>query len=72
MSNCTVNDDDLHRIVLAADQLRSYTNVLKILQLALSLPSTSASCEQSFSAMRRVKNYLRTTMGQERFSSLGF
>ena len=71
MSDCTVNDEDLHRIQSVSDQLQNYPNVLKILQLALTLPSTSASCERSFSAMRRVKNYLRTTMGQQRFSSLG-
>ncbi len=27
--------------------------------------STNATSERSFSALRRIKNYLRTTMGQE-------
>lgn len=31
----------------------------------------SASCERSFSCLRRLKNYLRTTMGKTRLSDLG-
>ena len=31
---------------------------------------SSATCERSFSMMRRVKNYLRSTMQQDRFSAL--
>ena len=34
------------------------------------MPVSSASSERSFSAMRRIKNYLRTTMGDERLSNL--
>ena len=40
------------------------------LQLILVLPATNATSEHSFSALRRVKSYLRNTMGQERLSSL--
>lgn len=34
------------------------------------LPTTSASCEQSFSKLKLIKNYLRSSMSQERLSSL--
>lgn len=34
------------------------------------MPVTTATAEHSFSAMRRIKTYLRSTMGEERFSSL--
>lgn len=34
------------------------------------MPVSSATSERSFSAMRRVKNYLRSTMGDERLSNL--
>jgi len=71
-SDCTVHDEDLHRIVSDSDQLRSNPNVLKMLQLAMMPPSTSASYERSFSAMRHVKNYLRTTTGRDRFSSQAY
>ena len=29
----------------------------------------TASCERSFSAMRRIRNYLGSTMSQDRFSN---
>ncbi|KAL4119312.1 hypothetical protein QTP88_012137 [Uroleucon formosanum] len=41
-----------------------YPNLFKLLQVALVLPILSASCERSFSAMRRIKSWTRTTMGQ--------
>ena len=46
-------------------------NVLKLYTALLTLAVTVASNERSFSCLRRVKNYLRSTMGQERLSSLG-
>ena len=48
----------------------SYPNLYKMLQLALTLPIGSSTTERSFSAMRRIRNWLRSTMGQSRFSSL--
>ncbi|XP_060856949.1 zinc finger MYM-type protein 1-like [Metopolophium dirhodum] len=47
-----------------------YPNLFKLLQVALVLPISSASCERSFSATRRIKSWTRTTMGQERLSDL--
>lgn len=49
---------------------QTFTNLLKCLQIAASIPISSASCERSFSAMRRVKNWLKTSMKHERFSNL--
>ena len=50
--------------------LNEFPNLFKTLKLAASIPISSASCERSFSAMRRIKNWLRTTMTQDRFSNL--
>ncbi|KAF0752083.1 Dimer Tnp hAT domain-containing protein [Aphis craccivora] len=41
-----------------------------MLQVALTLPVSFATCEQSFSAMRRIKTWVRTSMRQERFTNL--
>jgi len=38
------------------------SQVCRVLQLVLIMPATNASSERSFSALRRVKNYLRNTM----------
>lgn len=45
-------------------------NLHKLLQIAIGLPVSSAGCERSFSAMRRIKTWLRATMNQERFSNM--
>ncbi|CAI6376491.1 unnamed protein product [Macrosiphum euphorbiae] len=47
-----------------------YPNLYKLIQVAITIPVSSATCERSFSAMRRVKNWLRTSMGQNRFTNL--
>lgn len=41
-----------------------------ILQVALTIPVSSCSCERSFSALRRLHTWLRRTMGQERLNDL--
>src|SRR5207244_7285453 len=45
-------------------------DVLTLLKLCLVLPASTASAERSFSTLRRVKSYLRATMGQERLNHL--
>ena len=44
--------------------------VYKLLRLALVLPATNAVSENSFSALRRVNTYLRSTMNQSRLNHL--
>jgi len=36
----------------------------------LVLPATTASCERTFSELRRLKTYLRSSMAQDRLNSL--
>lgn len=38
--------------------------------LLATIPATSCSAERSFSGLRHLKTYLRSTMGQERLSNL--
>ncbi|XP_034065942.1 zinc finger MYM-type protein 1-like isoform X1 [Gymnodraco acuticeps] len=47
-----------------------YPNFIKLFCLALSLPVGTATCERSFSTMQRIRNWLRTTMHQERLTTL--
>ena len=47
-----------------------YPNIYVALRIILTIPVVVASAERSFSALRRIENYLRTTMTQERLSSL--
>lgn len=55
--------------------LRETENYLKIvpefvrfLTLVLTIPGSSCSNERSFSVLRRIKNYLRSTMAQDRLN----
>lgn len=41
-----------------------------MLQVAFTLPVSSATCERTFSAMRRIKTWTRTSMLQDRFANL--
>ena len=47
-----------------------YSEVIKLLKLILVMPATNAISERSFSALKRVKTYLRTTMTQRRLNHL--
>ncbi|KAL4091238.1 hypothetical protein QTP88_025960 [Uroleucon formosanum] len=48
-----------------------FPTLTRLIQLFITVPTNSASCERSFSCLRRLKTYLRTTMGQSRLNSLG-
>ena len=47
-----------------------FPNLFKLLKLFLTVPVSTASAERSFSVLKRVKNYLRNSMLQERLSHL--
>ena len=47
-----------------------YPNVYTLLKIVCTLPVTTATCERSISVIRRLKTYLRATMGQQRMSFL--
>lgn len=47
-----------------------FPNLFKLIQVGLTIPISSATCERSFSSMRRIKNWLRTSMGQSKFTDL--
>jgi histone deacetylase complex regulatory component SIN3 len=56
---------------LASTNPDLYPNVTKCLHVLLAMPVSTASAERSFSSMRRLKTYLRSTMTTERLSGLG-
>ena len=48
----------------------AFPELYKLTSLVLTIPSTSASVERSFSVLKRVKSFQRSTQGQERLSNL--
>ena len=55
---------------LKACDPKTFSNLFVLLKIACTLPVTSCECERSCSVLRRLSNYMRATMGQERLSSL--
>lgn len=47
-----------------------FPNLFIVLRIYLTLPISVASGERSFSKLKQIKNYLRTSMSQERLSDL--
>ncbi|XP_041860484.1 zinc finger MYM-type protein 1-like [Melanotaenia boesemani] len=56
-----IHDNDLSEI---------YPNFWTALRIALTLPVTVAQAERSFSKLKLIKSYLRSTMSQERLTGL--
>ena len=47
-----------------------FPNIHHVLRVICTVPVTSCECERSINVLRRLKTYLRSSMGQERFSGL--
>ena len=64
------NMPDLPSKTLFMARFNMWPNINTILRLICTIPVTSCECERSVSVLRRLKTYLRSTMGQERLSGL--
>ena len=53
---------------LTSAQKEFYSEIIKIVTLILVMPATNAVSERSFSALRRLKTWLRTTMTEARLN----
>ena len=72
ISDSTMDIFDVKKYFMdATAAVRSHFNeVMLVLKLILVLPATNTTSERSFSAMKWIKSYLRSTMGQERLNNL--
>ena len=61
--------DSLAKSIKVCDKQR-FPNVFILIKIGCTLPVTSAECERSFSAMRRLRTWLRSSMNSERLSAL--
>ena len=55
---------------LASELQNVFPHIFKLCQICVIIPSSSASAERSFSRMKLIKTYLRTTMKSSRLSAL--
>ena len=67
-----VNMKDVKIVVTSCmiDMKIHYPNILKLIQIYFTPSMTSAEAERTFSSMKRVKTYLRSTMCQSRLNSI--
>ena len=61
--------DTLAKAITKCDEKR-FPNLLVLLNIACTCPITFAECERSFSAMRRLRTWLRASMKIERLGSV--
>lgn len=62
--------EDVQVVLQLLSPSLAFPNLRKCIQIALTVPVTSASCERSFSAMKLLKTYLRNKTEDDRLSDL--
>lgn len=60
----------LHKTLITSSLEASIPNIEIILRIICILPSSNASGERSFSVLKRIKNFLRSSLDQEKMSDL--
>jgi hypothetical protein len=63
--NCLTNQN-----CCLTNQMNLYPNISIAYQILFTVPVTIASAERSFSKLKLLKNYLRSTMSQDRLNRL--
>lgn len=63
---------EVANIIRELELNQALAEVTKLVRLILTVPATSASCERSFSSLKRVNNYMRCSQSEKRSSNLVF
>ena len=61
---------DLMEFINVNDLFDAMSKLFRLCALILTIPSTTASVERSFSALKRIKTYQRNTTGENQISGL--
>ena len=61
----------LNYVIHDVYQLKAaFPSLLKLLQITQTIAVSTAECQRSFAALKRIKTYLRSTMSKDRLSNL--
>ena len=66
----TIKDIVMYIRGFSSSERQIFSEVVTLVNLVLVNPATNAISERSFSAMKRIKTYLRSTMSQERLNAI--
>lgn len=61
---------ELRMCILQYNAEDIFSAVLKLINILITIPMTTSEPERCFSTLKRIKDYLRNTMGQERLNAL--
>jgi len=63
--------DNVHDVFLELLPLKSaFPTLLKLVQISMTIVVSTAHCERSFSVVKHIKTYLRTSIGKEWLQNL--
>ncbi|KAL4153204.1 hypothetical protein QTP88_001037 [Uroleucon formosanum] len=60
----------LLKFIIENQLLDTFSETSKLLKIVITIPMTSAEAERSFSTLKRIKTFLRSTMSEDRLSAL--
>ena len=71
-SDCYKNKSvtEISETIIATKLENTFSETLKLCHLIMTIPSTTATTERSFSVLKRIKTYNRSTMSNDRLSAL--
>lgn len=62
--------NEVLKFMISRDMVSSYPNLYTLYKIFYTLPVSSATAERSFSRLKLLKTYLRSTMTEDRLSNL--
>ena len=65
-----MSPEEILKLIFESNLTEIYPNIVISLRILLTIGISVASAERSFSKLKIIKNYLRSTMGQERLVGL--
>ncbi|KAJ8869112.1 hypothetical protein PR048_030678 [Dryococelus australis] len=61
----------MYQVLLSSGLEDSFSEIFALLRIILTTPMTTSEPERCFSTLKRIKNFLRSKMSEERLSALG-
>ena len=61
----------LHQLLLDSNLAEAFSETVSLLEIIITIPMSSSEAERCFSTLKRVKNFLRNSRGEERLNALG-